>query len=872
MATNSSTDTVTIHNPFFVDATYGDIDTLDRRELYQLYPNVYGLCLKESYSHDKNDKKMIRELFSEDISEDTLMKCANLLTLKECSHKIIRNKTHKASAVLVEKKLLSKFNHDKLDLKDNVLVVPFFQLTESNLRFYNTLYQDRSSLNDFIQATLLSTYFNCDSYKMVIKPKIQELALYSKETCYWMQKYNCMLNMTEKFMNRNFDLKHVLKSRHKLNALANSISNNDNEIKDYIKMLEGNKRPINYLDFLNDKVSYVDVSSAIEKKGRKLYYPPKEEPSFTEDQLMELFNSFDDERDIYTLYNSLLLSKDLCHYALNSEKVMNKVKPLIIRMLPLYRYLFGYAWQCMLLDEAVTSIRSTNKDRFSFNLTTARNLPQFPFNPSDLKLNPYTPVHIANAVLSPGKNFMGLKMIKDHDYSLRSLKSLRSALNIFLTGSSGYDYFGNIDWANLAISGSVMPACLPQNPALAKIHVKPGMSNDQVLDKYFDIHYGKSDIDLMCKQKSVFKFMDHTLKFIKAMEISINTATKTADNKMVIKPTKSMLVLVNEKYLELKFGGKLDIEKMIREFDQEWVREQFYALYVQYKIGQNMEHIFDEKLKNNQLYEHFYKLNTCDEMNLCLTSTTINYDNSGSQDSEHIVRLNDMLHPSKHVSGEENEIILRISENVKFKLSNPNFKREFEMFRFKGDDFYRIVARFHLPCVRSYYDGHDVHILPSALTAMFTNVNIDYKYFAGIKDPVDILNKYRFRGFGILVNENEKKGITEYNAMVQPYKDLYNIDMGKPDTVKAFYGALGLNDPRFRTGITLHGFNAADYVNVTADYVNNEDDIKEWYKKNCNYDPSDSIINFLKFNTIDNYGYVVPLKRWLLEAAWDVFN
>ena len=29
---------------------------------------------------------------------------------------------------------------------------------------------------------------------------------------------------------------------------------------------------------------------------------------------------------------------------------------------------------------------------------------------------------------------------------------------------------------------------------------------------------------------------------------------------------------------------------------------------------------------------------------------------------------------------------------------------------------------------------------------------------------------------------------------------------------------------------------------------------------------------FIKFNTIDDHGYVVPLKRWLLEAAWDEFN
>lgn len=865
--------TTNMQNPFFVDATYGDIDVLSQKELYQLYPKVYGLCLKESYSHTKEDKKMIRELFSEKVSESTFQKCSNLLVLKECSHKLIRNKTHKAAAVLVDKDKLSKFNHDKLELSDTILVVPFLQLTESNLRFYNSLYQDRSTLNDFIQALVLSNYYNCDSYKMVIQPKIQDLALQSKETCYWMQKYNCLLNMTERFMNRNFDLKHVLKARHKLNALANSISNNDTEIKKYIQMLERNKSPVNYLDFLNDKVSYIDISSAIEKKGRKLYYPPKEAPQFTEDHLMELFNSFDNEKDTYTLYNSLLLSKDLCHFALNSEKVMDKVKPLINKMLPLYRYLFGYAWQCMLLDEAVIRTNVKNSDRYVFTLDTARNLPFFPFNNDNLNMNPYTPVHIAKKILDSKNNFMGLKMIKDHDYSLRSMSSFRNALNVFLTGSSKHDYFGNIDWTGLAISGSVMPACLPQNPTLMKIHQKAGMTEEQALNKMFEIHYGKSDIDLMCKEISVYKFMDKTLKFIQSMEKSIDMVTKTEGNKMIIKPTKSMLILVNEKYLDLKFSGKYDIEKMIREFNENWVREIFYVIYAKYKIENNMKNRFNEKHKDNPLYDHFYKMNTCDEMNLCLTSKEITLNSTGSSDdTEYYIRLNDMLHPSKQVPDEENEIILRIAENVKFKLSNSNLKREFEMFRFKGDDFFAIVSRFHLPCVRSYYDGTNVYILPSAITALYTQVNIDYKYFAGIKDPVDILDKYRFRGFGILVNENEKKGITEYNATVQPYKDLYKVDMAKPDTVKQFYGSLELNDPRFRTGITQYGFNPNDYQNVAVDYVNTEDDVKEWYKTKCGYDTEKASINFLKFNTIDNYGYVVPLKRWLLEAAWDEFN
>jgi hypothetical protein len=34
-------------------------------------------------------------------------------------------------------------------------------------------------------------------------------------------------------------------------------------------------------------------------------------------------------------------------------------------------------------------------------------------------------------------------------------------------------------------------------------------------------------------------------------------------------------------------------------------------------------------------------------------------------------------------------------------------------------------------------------------------MNLDYKYFAGSQDPINIINKYRMRGFGCWLNMNE---------------------------------------------------------------------------------------------------------------------
>ena len=52
-------------------------------------------------------------------------------------------------------------------------------------------------------------------------------------------------------------------------------------------------------------------------------------------------------------------------------------------------------------------------------------------------------------------------------------------------------------------------------------------------------------------------------------------------------------------------------------------------------------------------------------------------------------------------------------------------------------------------------------------------INLDYKYFSGSKDPIDIINKYRMRGFGTLLNEKEKIKLIEYSKNVQQWADFY---------------------------------------------------------------------------------------------------
>ena len=95
--------------------------------------------------------------------------------------------------------------------------------------------------------------------------------------------------------------------------------------------------------------------------------------------------------------------------------------------------------------------------------------------------------------------------------------------------------------------------------------------------------------------------------------------------------------------------------------------------------------------------------------------------------------------------------------NTKYNITSPFLNHDIEIFRNKNSDPFSLISKFHLNCVRGYYDGISVKLLPSCVSALKTLVNMDFKYFAGKRNPYQIINKYRMRGFGTILNKKELK-------------------------------------------------------------------------------------------------------------------
>ena len=156
---------------------------------------------------------------------------------------------------------------------------------------------------------------------------------------------------------------------------------------------------------------------------------------------------------------------------------------------------------------------------------------------------------------------------------------------------------------------------------------------------------------------------------------------------------------------------------------------------------------------------------------------------------------------------------------------------------------------------------------PSCVTALMTFINIDYKYFAGIRDPIDIIDKYRMRGFGTILNEQEKTNAVEYNSSVPKWQSIFAVDSKNKASAAAHFGTKKITDNMFKPGKFLRNYPSDAYKNPDLNYVSTMEDYYNYYKMNYGYSPN--ACDFLKFTSIGPDGNIQPVKKWVLEAAYD---
>jgi hypothetical protein len=148
-----------------------------------------------------------------------------------------------------------------------------------------------------------------------------------------------------------------------------------------------------------------------------------------------------------------------------------------------------------------------------------------------------------------------------------------------------------------------------------------------------------------------------------------------------------------------------------------------------------------------------------------------------------------------------------------------------------------------------------------------TMINIDYKYFAGSKDPIEIINKYRCRGFGTILNDKEKVRFFEYNNLVEKWKNIYSIKLNDSLAIKKCLGFKTPDDPMFKYSRKVYGENT-NYIQIPTDSSLSTERIIENIYGVKGQSTIISIFKSIKF--INEYGYIEPLKHYVIDATYNI--
>lgn len=172
--------------------------------------------------------------------------------------------------------------------------------------------------------------------------------------------------------------------------------------------------------------------------------------------------------------------------------------------------------------------------------------------------------------------------------------------------------------------------------------------------------------------------------------------------------------------------------------------------------------------------------------------------------------------------------------------------------------------------VRAYWNGSTVKCLPSYVSSMMLQLSTDYNYFASIRDPIEIINKYRSRGFGIILNDNEKIHMIYYNSLKTEKEEniwnkMYNINIKNKQSIINVFGYKLLGNDIFKPSKFFNGADNDCFINVPHTYAFTFDDAFKTIYSNFT---SRSFDLLAKLKSINHKGYINPLQKEYIKIFW----
>jgi hypothetical protein len=857
-----------ILNPFFIGINGGNLKTLEHSHIYHHYKHLYVLCMAKTY---KNEPDAL-DIFNYLMTPDKLKAIGKHFTLVKSTMNLLKINNHFNKALIVPSKYLTLLtSHTKFD--NNEIVVPIFEINEQTLHMYTMLFDRSVTTSDVKTVIDLINYFT-PTYKQPIQDQLTRLLLELKESMFWANKKNCGMNISDAFNNRRFN---AFTTDSVITAVSQNHKQKSRKIIDDEEFISHPTEEKNdYLNYIHQPKEFTDLYSALKSgnagQSKRTYYATVGDTlDLKREDIDALLSSQLDDRELYFLTNSLLVSKEFCHHIVNNQYALTKLAPLFEKYKPAFRYTFGYAWLCMYIEECIFKTKTVKGNRFVFDIETASKLPVFPISFDDIKINPYATILVDDKSLDLPNNCFSLNPTENSDnYGVCNLEDFKWRFNLFTTGDPKKNVLDGINWNNFAVSGSVISACLQKKSHLFDLTSGSVATIEDKWKAYFNNYYSNSDIDLMCNEMSIFAFIQRSVEVYTQIKKNIDCT----DDEIECEPIKSTGVSFTKHFFteclsdfNHKTGHTWDTNTFIKNITSTSVRQYFNHKYCSSKIELNFSLMRNKTLPTENTFTEAY-LNPTHIKDIAihyLKDFEVAEQEFKRSDSDICYFINDFRDAESKVPPSQNFLVMKMSENIKFKIKSPKLPKSIELFRTKHADFFSVVARFHLPCVRAYYQGDNVYILPSCLTAMMTGLNIEYKYFAGVRDPIEIINKYVTRGFGVLLNSEEIKYWLTYNTV----QNVGAFRITKGD--RKILGGKDINSDIFKPLVFSQGLPKTTYNSPKLKYIASSADVAKIYKEKSQYS-TDNGMDILKFRTISSTGVVLPYSSSVIEMYYDTTN
>ena len=838
-----------IDNPLFNDKKLeslndNNVKDIENFKLQQKFTKVYGVCLRPltKYNEYFSDRK---------ITYSNRQKLLNSYMIYEIPFSTLNIKKIKNNLFLLEESLIKNINPLEYEINEYTLCVLFLNLKYDNLKLFTDQFHHRYKLDDFIKVCIMNKYYDIKENKFIIKKLLSILEDISGYK-FWEYSSNTNLNQTLSFLNRRLDFKNCEKIQNKdVRKIIKDIKNKNEQDNDYLSYMYN---------------SYFDIAQAIRTRGYGKY---KMNETIT-DYNIESFDKFIDfyvkDENIYAIFRKILLNKNLCHLVLKS-KFLIKLKFTVE-----IEKLFRYSYLTLLIEENIKKSYTKFSDRHIFTLRQLENLPVYYTEPDEILTHPLYPQLIDEKTIEIKNNFLPCHFIG----GIVSMEEYKRRLNLFLTGDINMDVFkGFKHWDKFIITGSVNATIIPKYTGIflqyffnksiyeeeyKDIPISKYLYN--ALDKYYSTYLKNSDIDIMNKNPTWDGWFGD-LKKIKDI-VELNTCEKS-----LLKFNKTVCILVNEKFLNTYICKIKDLDEgLLHKYINEdlEIKTKIYEYYKKYQILENEKNLGKEIFKD----EFFISFHTIVPIkNVCILVKRTNQDWI-----DYFKKIKNNDKPPRYNSNVDksynfpvNNCLCDISINIKCKITNPKLKKPLEVFRVRNKNFAGVISRFHVDPVRAAYQGpiykddeyikEQVYIFPSAYASYCTGGIRDLKYFAGKRDPMEILNsKHAKLGYGTIMNSSEKIRGIEYSYRVDYWNKAYNFKtlnsaselfLGKPNGKYIF----DIN------GKIQYNFILEDNIEW-FDFVNNEMNkdnkfTKDEYKCTFNRPLSESIVS--------NLGYLKNMKK-----------